>query len=69
MYNLDTDKDAYFCLGKVIKTHSYKGEIVVLLETDEPAAYEGLIIIFVDMNKSLVPWFIEEIRIRDELKI
>jgi 16S rRNA processing protein RimM len=67
MYNLETDKNAYFCLGKVIKTHSYKGEIVILLDTDDPEAYSGLDTIFVDMDKSLVPWFVEKIRIMNDL--
>lgn len=69
MYNLNSDKDQYYILGKVIKTHGYKGELVFLLETDNPDAYSDLDMVFVNMDSSLVPWFIENIRINDDLAV
>ncbi len=69
MYNLKDDKEKYFCLGKVLKTHSYKGELVFLLDSDEPEYYKDLKMIFINMDQSLVPWFIEEIEIKDDLAI
>ncbi len=69
MYNLNSDKDQYFRLGKVIKTHGYKGEVVLLLETDNPDAYAGMDMIFINMDASLVPWFIEDIRINDKMAL
>jgi len=66
MYNLNTDKDQYFYLGKVIKTHGYRGELVFLLEVDDPRAYRDIKMVFINMDQSLVPWFIEEIDLRDD---
>jgi 16S rRNA processing protein RimM len=67
MYNLDKEKGSWFCLGKFIKTYGYKGDLVMLLDTDFPEKYADLEVIFVDMEGSLVPWFIQEIRIKDDL--
>jgi 16S rRNA processing protein RimM len=66
MYNLTTDKEKYFCLGKVLKTFGYRGEVVVLIESDDPAKYSDLEMIFIDMDKSLVPWFIEKIDLQGD---
>lgn len=67
MYNLDKDKDSYFSLGRFLKTHGYKGELVLLLDSDSPEEYTDLNTIFVDMDGSLVPWFIETIGIKEDL--
>lgn len=69
MYNFTKEKDNYFQLGRVIKTHGYKGEVVFLLDTDRPDQYSGLKMVFLNMEGSLVPWFIENIRINDNLAI
>ncbi len=69
MYNLNADKDKYYSLGKVIKTHGYRGELVFLLETDHPESYENIKLVFINMEQSLVPWFIEDIQIKDDLAI
>ena len=69
MYNLNTDKDKYFCLGKIIKTHGYRGELVIFLETDSPETYHDLDMIFINMDQSLVPWFIMNIDIRGDQAI
>ncbi len=66
MYNLNTDKDQYFCLGKVIKTHSYKGELVFLIESDNPEEYQDIDVVFMDLEGSLVPWFVENIEINGD---
>ena len=48
-----------FYLGKIVKKYSFKGELILKLDTDEPEIYENLNAIFLDMGKTLVPYFIE----------
>ena len=52
-------KEDCFYLGKIVKKYSFKGELILKLDTDEPEIYENLSAIFLDMGKTLVPYFIE----------
>lgn len=56
--------DECFQLGYVIKTHGLKGEINVLIDADDPNEYKNLESVFVEINKKLVPFFIDRIQIR-----
>jgi len=67
MYNLQSDKEKYFLLGKIIKTHSYTGELVIHLDTDDPESYEGIKYLFINMQQSLVPWFISKLNMKGDL--
>lgn len=50
-----------FYFGKVLRTHGYKGGLKVTLEVDEPHFYRDLELVFVELKKKLVPYFIENI--------
>lgn len=52
-------KEDCFYLGKIVKKYSYKGEVVLKLDTDEPDIYENLDAVFLDLGKKLLPFFIE----------
>jgi 16S rRNA processing protein RimM len=51
-------KDCFF-LGKIVKRYSFKGELLIKLDTDEPEIYENLDAVFVQFKNTLLPFFIE----------
>lgn len=51
-----------FVLGKITKPHSFKGEVVLWFDVDDPGAYAGIDGFFVDTPSGLVPFFIISIR-------
>lgn len=51
-------EDCYY-LGKITKTHGFKGNLILHLETDEPELYENLESVFIERDGMLVPFFFE----------
>ncbi|MGC6438888.1 MAG: ribosome maturation factor RimM [Flavobacteriaceae bacterium] len=52
-------KEDCFYLGKIIKKYSFKGELLAKLDTDQPELYTNLDAVFLNLNNTLIPFFIE----------
>ena len=53
-------KEDCFYLGKIVKKYSFKGDVLLKLDTDQPELYEHLDALFLDINNSLIPYFVDK---------
>lgn len=52
-------KDECFELGVISKTYSFKGEVILYIDSDQPEHYYNIDMLLLEVNKKLVPFFIE----------
>lgn len=58
------DKENYYILGYISKAHGQKGDLVLILDVDDPKKYSKLESVFIEINNELIPFFIENIEIQ-----
>lgn len=56
-------KDDCFELGVISKTFSFKGEVILYIDSDQPEHYYNIDMLMLEINKKLVPFFIEESKV------
>lgn len=57
-------KDDHYLLGSLLKTTGIKGEIILKFNNDYSKGIQKLESIFIDVDNKLVPFFIEEIKMK-----
>ena len=55
------NQNNFFYLGKITRKFSFKGELIIFLDTDNPSIYFDLKKVFVKEENSYIPYFISEI--------
>jgi 16S rRNA processing protein RimM len=53
------NKEQCFLIGRIAKVHGLRGEVNVVLDVDDPEAYEGLEHLFLEQKGRLTPFFLE----------
>ena len=55
------NQNKFFYLGKITRKFSFKGELIIFLDTDSPSAYYALKKVYVKEDDSYLPYFISDI--------
>lgn len=67
--SIQMKKDDCYQVGKVTQPHGVKGEVKIWLDVDEPDYYADLDSVLLDVQGQLIPYFVQEIAIRDKKSI
>jgi len=60
--------DDFYYLGKILKTHGNKGEVMVLFDVDDHSAYKKLESVYLDLYGERVPFFISSLELKHNRK-
>ena len=57
------EKKDFFYFGKITKPHGVKNEFQAIIDTNKPEHFENIEVIFIEIDKALIPYFVNNIRI------
>ncbi|WMJ72840.1 ribosome maturation factor RimM [Cytophagaceae bacterium ABcell3] len=63
------DKDSCFKFGFISKVHGLKGDVIAQVDVKYPEEFIDLESLFVEINKQLIPFFIEDYRLKQQQRI
>jgi 16S rRNA processing protein RimM len=55
-----------FLLGHVAKTHGFKGEVSVKIDSDDPFAYDDIEAFFIEIHGNLTPFFTKYFKLNNK---
>jgi 16S rRNA processing protein RimM len=55
-----------FKAGFIMRPHGLKGEVTISLDPDSPAEWNDLDVVFVELNNTLVPYYIQTVSVRGD---
>lgn len=62
------NKDDYYYLGKILKTHGNKGQVIVQMDVDDPEEYLEMESVYLDLHGEWIPFFIENLELKHNRK-
>lgn len=57
------NKQDCFSIGYVQRTNGLKGEVTILLDVDNPARYRSIDAVFLEINGTLTPFFVNSVKL------
>ena len=62
------NKDDFYYLGKILKTHGNKGHVMVYLDVDNPRFYSEKESVYLDLHGERIPFFIASFVLKSNKK-
>ncbi|MFZ4522448.1 MAG: ribosome maturation factor RimM [Bacteroidales bacterium] len=62
------NKDDFYYLGKILKTHGNKGQVLIHLDVDDPETYQNLESVYLDLHGERIPFFISSVDLKHNRK-
>lgn len=62
------NKDDFYYLGKILKTHGNKGQVMVHLDVDDPEDYQQLESVYLDLHGERIPFFMAAVELKHNRK-